>query len=391
MSSRQRAWITGIALVAGAAGLFTWGRHWLASETPDPGGELTFRPDAAQREKLAELEKQVSVEHPHFSREVVRDRDSAKLFMYLAGTSEKEAVVDASLEAILSAYSSRSGKKEAPDADLDRVLIQHLTPGQPARLRLALQAARIPLMSPTPSAALVGAIANLAAPGQASNVRHVALEALDLLPPSARNPRALSTFVAALDAEPHLQALALFALTQSARSLPSGSPELTRVAEGATRLTEAADPGVRGRALGLLGALQRQDPGVDAAEKAREKLADPHPYVRAVALDVLGAAGSLEDLAAVLPLTEDFAGARYELTGFQALDGAEGRLSFVVPGRKLVAEAALHALVRLSTPLGDERYSVGGPLTNEAQARAAAERAEAWYAGVKDRLPASAL
>src|SRR5690606_18798799 len=119
---------------------------------------LDFEPSPEQLETVAILKSRVSKENPHFSAEDSRRREHAKLFTYMAATSDEPHVVQGSLEAILVAYSSRSSKKEAPDADLEKVLLKHLASQENEILAQALAAARIPLMSEDPGDLLPAAL-----------------------------------------------------------------------------------------------------------------------------------------------------------------------------------------------------------------------------------------
>jgi hypothetical protein len=156
--------------------------------------------------------------------------------------------------------------------------------------------------------------------------RFAALEALNLLPPDRRLPEVLAGLEAALDArEPQLLCSALFALQHSGPSFSSAGKPATLEGRVAA-LTAHDDPAVRGRAFGLLSALAWLSEPAAKRRSLETALRDAHPFVRAVAAEALGQAGSFEAVPALLLVTEDTAAARYELGGFTTLEGSPGSL-----------------------------------------------------------------
>lgn len=347
-----------------------------ATDEVSPGADLDFRPSDADHRKMAALVAGLSPERPHFSEDEARHKPNAKLFTYLAATSEERRVVAASLRAISAAYSSRSSLKETPDADLDRVLLKHLASDDPALVLQALDAARIPLMMESPSPALTDAFVRMAAPDHPPARRHAAIEALHLLPPRARPPQVIDALVTTTEAaEAHLASAALLALEQSEPSLLSSAAR-QRIGARIADLTNHSDPGVRGRALGLLAKFDGLVAPAERVELLRAALEAEEPYVRAAAADTAGRIGATEVIPRLLALTEDLAVARYDLTGWTNLGGEPGRLLHAVPGRQLVAEAALHALATLSR--GELVLAMSGPRQSPEEIRINAERARAW-------------
>lgn len=390
--------IATLAVVALGAGLFG---VWNRGEPREGAGEaessgLDFQPNAEQRRKLDELRARLKQDERRFAAEDARRKDNAKLFTYMAATSDEPVVVEAALEAIQSSYSSRSSLKEAPDADLDRVLVKHLRSADPAIASSAFRAARIPLMSDAPGAELVGALLEMAREGEAPPRRQAALEALDLLRPTGRSAEVLAAFEAALSAaEAHIVSTALFALAQSGPSF-AAHPERRADALGpkVTALTAHPDPGVRGRALSLLAELDWLSSAGARFEKARALLKDGHPHVRAQAAAVLGRLGEVAAVHSLIEAVSDLAPAHYDLSGWRTLDGRPGNIAHVLPGRRRVADAALHALGVLSARSGDEpaafeplRVAVGGPGADDSAVRKNAELARAWYERERAHIP----
>jgi HEAT repeat protein len=382
---------TFIALGVLSGGLVLAGLVFLnESGTPQPSpvtqiSGLAFEPSDDQRKTISLLRSRVSRENPHFSAEDARKREHAQLFTYMAATSDESHVVRSSLEAILHAYSSRSSKKQAPDADLDQVLIKHLKADDLTIVAQALQAARIPLMSEAPSDSLLAALMQLASEKETPEKRLAALEALNLLAPSMRTEAVLGCFEEALRApEWYVVSMALFALENSALSLgdpPGPSPAL---AARVTALTGHEDPAVRGRALSVLSALRWLTSHTERLTFGLRGLSDPHPYVRAVAADLLGQNEMPEAVHALITHTRDLNEARIDVR-FPRLDGSLSEMVHALPGRRRVADAALYALLALST--GELALTIGGPTQPEETLQQSAQIADAWYEKSKASLP----
>jgi hypothetical protein len=280
-------------------------------------------------------------------------QSDAQRLTYLAETSDDPRVVEASLAAILSTYAARSTRKPGPDADLERVLVKHVKSERPTTVSAALTAARIALMAEQPREGVTSAIAELAGPESPAPRRYAALEALNQLRPDRRAAHVFAAFERALDAsEPHLVSAALVALSQSGPSLePLLEPTRARLAKRVEALLGHYDPGVRGSALLVLSELPSLvDPSVRFAA-AKHALADRHAYVRARAADLLARCREPGAIHLLIEHVGDLTLARYELRGWQELDGSPGTLVHELPGRKRMAEAALFALLSLSQPL----------------------------------------
>lgn len=124
---------------------------WLTLAPPEvPDSGLDFVPSAEESVRIDQLRAQINAKNTAFRDADVRDPDNAKLFTYMAATSDNPLVVHAALAAIGSAYSSRSETKAAPDDDLQRVLVRHMSSPDPKSAELAFAAARIPLMTEAP-------------------------------------------------------------------------------------------------------------------------------------------------------------------------------------------------------------------------------------------------
>jgi hypothetical protein len=355
----------------------------------DPAPErsgLDFVPGEEERRRIEGLRAHLSKQNRRFPAREAREKSNAKLFTYLAATSEESHVIEAALEAIELAYSPRSPRKEAPDADLDRVLLKHLHSDNPSIAVRALSAARLPLMMDRPSHDVTRALVEMAQAGNAPARRHAALEVLSSIRPHRRGSVVLEAFQEVLAApEPHLVSLALFALEHSRRSFDADetlrSPTL---GAHALELTGHADPGVRGRALSLLTELEWTLEPPAKFERALALLDDEHPYVRGVAADVLGRMGHAAALHHLVRCTDDLLPARYNLEGWTELGGKPGRLAHGLPGRVCVAEVVHDAMLSL----GEGKLELAlGPRQTEESVKENARLARAWYELAKGEIP----
>ena len=402
-------WLGILVVIVGSSGYAAW--RLATNETPRAAGvrptsDLEFEPDAAQRTTMEALRGTLSEATPEFAQEATRARANAKLFTYMAGTSEEPHVVRASLDAIQKAYSSRSSLKEAPDADLSRVLAKHLRSSQPTLALAAFEATRIPLMTDRPRPELCATLVEMTKPAEPAARRYAALEALDLIRPNQRSAEVLAAFEAALSAtEPQLVSAALYALAQSGPSF-DGVGHSKTLGPTAVALTTHADGGVRGRALALLTELRGLAEPALIGLKARQMLGDGQPFVRAQAAATLEQLREPAAIHALMAVVDDLALARHVIEGWQTLDGSPGQLTHVLPGRRRVAESALFAIRSLSTPEAASSagpadapelppwrslvVTLGGPAQTDELVRENAALAKAWYRTASTLLPPDA-
>jgi hypothetical protein len=397
-----------VALVlAGAAGMLLAlglvGAALLTPEQPPSPAWLDFAPNIAQRREIEQLRSALRPGDTRFPQSELRERENAKLFMYLAGTSDDQAVVLASLDAIQSAYSSRSGKKEAPDRDLERVLLKHLESADPARAQAAFAAARIPLMTEQAGGEILGELVRISEAGSTPGLRWAALEALNLLPPTRRSAPVLQAFLSGAAAEPGIALAALLGLSASERSLRA-APDLRQAALARVQaLATAEDPGIRGTALQVLVEL---DPAAldDVSTMARTAVADPHPYVRAQGAWALGTRGIGDegDIHLLMPLIDDLGEARAVVRGPHGLDGRELETPRKARGGRFVAEVALLAVKALAmrrSPAGTDpndlvqsevrpppRLTIGSRTSGIEQVKESAASMRFWYETERDDL-----
>jgi|GEM_PF-6656803 len=300
-----------------------------------------------------------------------------------AGGGGDPAAILSALAAVEAAYVAQ-GPGDAPfDPALDREVLRALDSEQPAVVARALAAARVPMVAGRPGQELVAAVLRLAAEDQSPARRQAALQALGSLRPSQRSPAWLERFEAALRApQPEVVATALEVLLASPRAWQERAALRARWLPRVTGLVGHPDPGIRGRALGLLGSLD----GAAARPLARAALRDPHPFVRAVGCDVLGQTDEAAYIHELMPLGEDRAEARYDLVGWSRRDGQPGSVPHAGPGRRRVAEAARFAVETLAD--GAIRLPFGGREGADERLEVGIQSARAWYARERARLPA---
>ena len=404
--SRSRVMAWAVVVAAGLAGYALLNRTAtkapsgvVATESAPSTPKLDFEPSGEQRLKLGELRESLSEATPRFAADVARQKANAKLFTYLAATSDEPMVIEASLEAIQAAYSSRSSRKAVPDADLDRTLSRHLRSERTSVARAAFHAARIPLMAEHPGDELVAELVEICAPAVPPARRYAALQALDLLRPDRRGTDVLQCFATALQAEqPHLVSVALFALAQSKPSFEPARAKHGDLAPRTLALSAHPDPGVRGRALELLAGLEWLVASDVAYSSGVLALKDAHPYVRAVAAASLARLGEPRAIHHLIEQVDDLAVAEHEITGFSTMDAGPGRLKHAVPGRKRVADAVLFAIRSLSTPpsagsapaassVSPAPLKLGGRTRTVGELHENAALARSWYRQSRHRLP----
>ncbi len=306
-------------------------------------------------------------------------------------TSGDPRAIEVALRAVLSTYSSRSTRKAAPDAALERALVRHVRSDDGAVVRAALAAARVPLMTEAPSPELASAIASTIVPEQAPARRTLALEALNLIRPDRRGPPVLAAIQRSLSAsEPEVVSQALFALAHSGPSFAVLS-EASRaeLAERVLTLGRHPNPAVRGRALFALAELALLVAAHARLEAALSHLGDPEPYVRAEAANLAGKVLEPRAIHALMAHVGDLAMARFDLA-FIDVEGARSVAEHRVPGRERVAEAALFSILALSRRLPGAtglELTLGGTAEREAGVRENAAIVRAWYRQLAAQIP----
>jgi HEAT repeat protein len=385
----------GVVLVAGGAA-FSLLATGCPKSTPqadqEEAGVDAAQPQGIQIQlKLSEAQKQASeklvgkIRHGRFPNEAVRDKDQAKLFLYLAATSDKPEVIMAALQAMKMAFTSSEAykKKEYAGKDYGVVIAAHLHSKDPKIEGYALEAAPHAVSGKEPYAPVVDALVEIASTHENASARAEAIDRLRLVRDFQKNQKIGEAFLQALSSDkPYVVSKALFGLRLRATGLVMRSKFLDR----ARSLMKHADPGVRGRAAELAGRLGAGKPQV--VEEVVALLKDDHPFTRSAACSALAHMGDLGAVHAIIKLVDDSEKNTYDIRGFQTLTGRPGWVHHDGSAWSRVQDAAIRALERLSmrteTRFKADRVDskdVEGSLAKNARA------AKSWYARVKAKLP----
>jgi HEAT repeat protein len=353
-----------------------------ATEAPK-GVPIKLKLDEAGQKAAADLAAKLKNER--FPNEAVRDKNHAKLFLYLAATSEKPEVIIASLDALKMSYTSSESykQKQIADDDYGTVVAAHLDSSNLKIQGYALEAASHAVGGKAPSAAVVQALVKIASSHPNLAARSEAIDRLRLVRDFQQDPKIAEAFLKALDSDqPHLVARALFGLRLRATGLVMRNQFLAK----GRHLLKAADPGVRGRAAELVGRLGAGNE--DVVREIEALLADPHPFTRSAACAALAHLGDLGSIHKLMKLMDDTEKNTYDIRGFKLPTDREGWVHFDGSAWSEVRDAALRSLERMSMKtkvrfVADkvESADVAGSLAKNAKA------ARAWYAKVKTQLP----
>lgn len=192
-------------------------------------------------------------------------------------------------------------------------------------------------------------VADLVAHGSPA-ARFDALQALDRTT-WTQDPELTRAYLDALAAdEPFVVSEAL----RLVRYRTAGLVDPDAFREAAMGLSSDIDPGIRGRAARVLARLAPEDPAVRA--RLIELLGDEHPYTRAAAAEALGELEWPSAAHPLMALVEDHAKAAWDMNAFERLDGRTEVPHHTGSPFERVDDAALRALQRATTSLGEEGF-----------------------------------
>jgi len=349
-------------------------------DMPDAKG-MNFQPNAAQKKIAHDLVQKVDKQNWRFPPQETNKKTNAKLFTYLAGTSEQPEVVGAALQGMYSSYSSHSKRKAKPDEDFSAVVIKRLQSEDPRLVARALKAARTAMTGKRADEKLIKTVVALGDEYPAGPGRYALIDALRVVSSKNRTEPLMSIFVSSLDApEPYVKSYALQALYRASRSIK----DIDGVKAKALELAKHADVGVRGRAVELLGAVGNDDPKAVAAVTAA--LEDPHPYVRSEAAESLARLRRKEAIPKLMKMVDSAERNRYSLSVWKTLDGENGRLHHEGSAWGYERDAAMNAIRSLSS--GALKLERINPKQIEAGLDANAKQTRDWYKKNAGKLPA---
>lgn len=302
--------------------------------------------------------------------------EHAPRFVWLAARHDEPAVVRAALGGVGACAAA------ADPVDARAVVAHHLASEDRATAGAAFAASAALVADAPPGDPLLEALVR-AATGGAPAVRYEALLALDERA-WAEEPAVVAAYAQALAAEePWLVTEALRIVRFRAAGLPD--PGVLRTP--ALLLARDKDPGIRGRSALLLARLAPDDEEVRATVLAL--LDDPHPFARASASEALADMAYLPAVHGIVTRLDDPAKTTWDMLPFARLDGTELVQHHTASIFERVDDAHLRALVRLTEPLGDDRFvyrDVNLRYLN-LDVVAATRDARRWYDEVRGRIP----
>lgn len=342
--------------------------------------------DEAQTAKAAELPG--LLRNGSFPRSEV-SKANARVFLYLAATSDDTAVQLASLRAMGRTYTHSeryTERLELITEEFPTVVLAHLGSSDGAVQAAAIEASKKCILGDTPNAEVTARLVQLASSHATAAGRH---EAMDLLWNSSTirdDPDQMAPYIAALDAgEAWVVSGALFRLESFGRAAPDQPAFRAKL----TSLLTHADAGVRGRAArALANAVGSRDAGRDAAAQAiMPLLEDANPYTKSAACGALATLDYRPGIHAIMPLLTDMTSNTYDITGWQELAGSNGRIHHDGSAWSRVSDAALTALRTYSGRVGERfQYSVNHQQV-EADLATAAATARTWYQAIEGDIP----
>lgn len=353
-----------------------------SAQARDLESGLQWKPDQEQQAALDALVQKLNRNNWRFPSQESNEPRNARLFTYLAATSDDPAVIGGALSAMYGAYSSHSKRKAQPDADFVQAVQRHLGASDPKLAVRALLAARTAMAGRDANAELIDRVTKLARqdPYQGGPGRHAIIDSLRVVSAAKRTPEVVAIFAESLEAkEPYVLSYALQALYRSVRSVENKDA----IKAKAVALAAHEDAGVRGRAVELLGAFGRDDQAV--LDLVLGALSDPSPYVRSEAAEAVARLRYVPAIHALIKLVDDKESNRHDIRNWTTLDGKPGRLHHDGSPWGRVYDAAMNGIRSLSEgQLSLERIN---PKQIEAGLDENAAATKAWYAKEKAKIP----
>lgn len=357
-----------------------------------PMPTITLSPEDTAR--AAEVAPQVR--SGFFPSELRQDKTLGQVFLYLAATSDNDDVVVGALKALSSSWtvSPRQVEREYTMAteEVIGVLATRIRDPRPRIQAAAIDAGSFAFRGDDTNEVLLEAYLALAVPSQPAPLRYAVLNNVWQARTKLGSPARIQPYLDAVDApEPWLVSMALWRLESL---VPREASFGAAVRATALERTRHADPGVRGRAMGLLATLTRrmnegEPERVAATARAIELMADENPYVKA---EGMSASSDLQNVAAIhtmIPLLADATPNTYNISGWTTLAGTSGRVHHDGSAWSQVRDSALYAIKNLSRHHNREtmfEYDINGR-TKDDDLAAAATAANTWYEANRASLP----
>lgn len=353
-----------------------------AATSSASGSSLKFQPDAAQQKVVDELLAKLNRETWRFPSKDTNAPENARLFTHIAATATDPAVVGAALSAMYGAYSSHSKRKATPDSDFALVVDKHLRSQDPKLATRALLAARTGIAGKDGSEELIRTVVSLASqePYRDGPGRYAIIDTLRVVSANQRTKEVVQILEESLDSKnTYVVSYALQALYRATRSIENRDALKAK----ALGMTAHEDPGIRGRAIELLGALGRDD--AEVLKVVLKALSDAHPYVRSEAAEAIARLRHRPAIHALVKLVDDKESNRYDIRDWSMLDGKPGRLHHDGSPWSRVYDAAMNAIRSLSE--GAVELDRVNPKEIEKTLDKNAATTKAWYAKERKNIP----
>lgn len=343
-----------------------------------------------------------------------RNKNNARLFLYLAASDHDASVMVPSLLAMSDTFTVRGDEtenRETADLQYVQVVRHHLESSNPTVQGAAMRAAGVITHVRTLDARLseaanevVRRVAELATSHPSPAGRFEAISALveeTTSRESTRRPprevtvqgrlpaEVVAAFVRSLDApEAWVVSMALLGIESAAPWYPDKAALVTKLVS----LVSHADPGVRGRAVRALpAAAAGQQALVDRAVAAiLPLLEDANGYTKSEAMTALAALDYRPAIHSIMRSTADSTPNFYYQRGFTDLLGEEGEVYHNGSGHHRVDDAALSAIQTYAARIGGEhpfRYTVYNPNFLDRDLGMAAGNARGWYQRHRAEIP----
>lgn len=318
-----------------------------------------------------------------------RTKEHAKVFLYLAATSEDPNVIAAALHAMADTFTANeryAERREMLGEDYVQIVMAHLSSDEGVVQAAAMEAAKQPILVEPPNQEIVDRLVELATSHETAAGRHEAMEVLWNSKTIRDSQEQMAPYVQALDAEePWVVSGALFRLDSFGRNLEDQDAYRGKLKE----LLGHDDPGVRGRAAdALASAVGSRDPQRDEmAQAIMPLLNDDNTFTKSAAAGALASMDYQPAIHEIVKLLGDMERNTYDIDGYTELDGGRGRTHHDGSAWSRVADAALNALKRFSGRVGERfDYDVNYQ-TVEEDLQSAAGTAREWYDSVKGEVP----
>lgn len=295
------------------------------------------------------------LEGDKFPYQEIKKKENGPGYLAIASTSEDPNAVVAALKAVIQTYSNRPDSKSRNFADDDykKMIAKHLASKDARVKHWAIQASPAAL-GENPDPEVLGQLVKFMTDAEIEGQRHDAIDVLNGMNDYTKDAKVAEALFKALD-DPHAAVVSESLFRLGGRSY--GISDKAKFRDKAIELVNHMDPGVRGRALNLVGHLGR---GKEASITPLlvKALKDPHPYVRSEAIGALAQIKSLESIPEMMPLLDDPERNTYDIK-FKNLLGDTDSVHHDGSAWSRVDDAVLRGLATMTFSLKDKKFEYG--------------------------------